>query len=90
MLGIINSEHTRSCTDGRKMSYMQSFEVLEVVLLDLSNLVVLQIQQGGVVRDVPRNRLQTWWCIFFLTRQRLIRCGLYVGSWRTTAMNPLE
>lgn len=38
---------------------MQSFEVLEVVLLDLSDLVVLQVQQGGVVWDVPRNCLQT-------------------------------
>ena len=38
---------------------MQSFEVLEVVLLDLSDLVVLQVQQGGVVGDVPRYSLQT-------------------------------
>lgn len=38
---------------------MQSFEVLKVVLLDLSNLVVLQIQKSGVIWDVPRNRLQT-------------------------------
>jgi len=38
---------------------MKSFEVLEVILLDLSDLVVLQVQQGGVVRDVPGNGFQT-------------------------------
>lgn len=41
------------------ISYMKSFEVLEVILLDLSDLVVLQVQQGGVVWDVPRNGCQT-------------------------------
>lgn len=40
---------------------MQPFQVLEVVLLDLRDLVVLQVQQGGVVRDVPGNGLQSWW-----------------------------
>lgn len=38
---------------------MQSFEVLEVILLDLCDLVVLQVQQGGVIGDVLRNCLQT-------------------------------
>lgn len=38
---------------------MQPFEVLEVVLLDLGDLVVLQIEQGGVIWDVLGNLLQT-------------------------------
>ncbi len=38
---------------------MQSFEVLEVIFLDLSDLVILQVQQGGVIWDVLRNCLQT-------------------------------
>lgn len=38
---------------------MQSFEILEVALLDLGNLVVLQVKQGGVIRDVLRDGLQT-------------------------------
>lgn len=38
---------------------MQSFEVLEVVLLDLGDLVVLQVQQSGVIGDILRNGLQT-------------------------------
>lgn len=38
---------------------MKSFEVLEVILLDLSDLVVLQVQQCGVVWDVLWNRRET-------------------------------
>lgn len=40
---------------------MQPFQVLEVVLLDLRDLVVLQVQQGGVVWDLCGNSLQSWW-----------------------------
>lgn len=43
------------------MSYMQPFEVLEVILLDLGNLVVLQVEQSGIVRDVFRDRFKAWW-----------------------------
>lgn len=40
-------------------SYMESSQSLEVVLFDLSDLVVLQVQQGGVCRDLIWNALQT-------------------------------
>lgn len=46
-------------TDGSKTSYMEPLEVLEVVLLDLRDLVVLQVEQGGVIGDVFGNFLQT-------------------------------
>lgn len=45
----------------RWKSYMESLEVLEVTLLDLCDLVILQVEQGGVVWDVFGNLLQTWW-----------------------------
>lgn len=38
---------------------MQAFQVLEVVLLELRDLVVLQVQQCAVIRNVLRNFLQT-------------------------------
>lgn len=41
------------------MTYLQPFEVLEVVLLDLSDLVVLQVQQDSVIWNIFRNFLQT-------------------------------
>lgn len=40
--------------------YMQTLEVLEVVLLDLCDLVVLQVQQCGLRWDLLRNLRQTW------------------------------
>lgn len=40
---------------------MQPLEVLEVILLDLSDFVVLQVEQSGVVRDVFRDGFKTWW-----------------------------
>lgn len=43
------------------MSYVQSFEVLEIILLDLSNLVVLQVEQSGIIRDVFRDGFEAWW-----------------------------
>lgn len=43
------------------MSYMQPFEVLEVIFLDLGNLVVLQVEQSGIVRDVFRDGFEAWW-----------------------------
>ena len=39
---------------------MQISQVLEVVLLDLGDLVVLQIQQRRVCRDVVWDTGQTW------------------------------
>lgn len=38
---------------------MQSFEVLKVILLDLCDLVVLQVQQCGIIWDIRRNCLKT-------------------------------
>lgn len=43
----------------RNVSHMQPFEVLEVILLDLCDLVVLQVQEGGIIWDVGGNLLQT-------------------------------
>lgn len=41
------------------MTYLQSFKVLEVGLLNFSDLVVLQVQQDSVIRNIFRNLLQT-------------------------------
>lgn len=41
------------------MTYLQPFKILEVILLDLSDLVVLQVQQDGVIWNIFRNLLQT-------------------------------
>lgn len=38
---------------------MQSFEILKVILLDLCDLVILQVQECGVIWDILRNCLQT-------------------------------
>lgn len=40
---------------------MQPFEVLEVILLDLGDLVVLQVEQSGIVRDIFRDGFEAWW-----------------------------
>lgn len=40
-------------------SYLQSLKILEIILLDFRNLVVLQVQQDSVIRDILRNFLQT-------------------------------
>lgn len=39
-------------------SYLEPLQSLEVILLDLSDLVVLQVQQGAVCRDLIWNTLQ--------------------------------
>lgn len=40
-------------------TYLESLKVLEIILLDFSNLVVLQVQQDSIIGDILRNFLQT-------------------------------
>lgn len=40
-------------------TYLESLKVLEIILLDFTNLVVLQVQQDSIIGDILRNFLQT-------------------------------
>lgn len=46
-------------SEQKEVTYLQPFKVLEVILLDLSYLVVLQVQQDSVIWNIFRNFLQT-------------------------------